>query len=102
MKTKISEMNLNCCFVHGCMEQKERDSELKRFTKDCNLLITTDILGRGIDIKDIDMVVNYDMPPECELYIHRIGRTGRYQRKGIAINLVITSDLEIIKSLANN
>lgn len=79
--------------IHGGMEQAEREEKLKQLrTGTTRLLITTDILARGIDVQQLSMVVNYDLPHEPETYIHRIGRCGRFGRKGIAINLVNSKD----------
>lgn len=79
--------------IHGGMEQDEREDKLKQLrTGSTRLLITTDILARGIDVQQLSMVVNYDLPHEPETYIHRIGRCGRFGRKGIAINLVNFKD----------
>ena len=85
--------------IHGDKLQFERDQVYKRFktpTKDftinkagkthkaCNILIATDVASRGLDVKDIDVVINYDMPMALEDYVHRIGRTGRAGAKGVA------------------
>lgn len=79
--------------IHGGMEQSEREEKIKQLrTGTTRLLITTDILARGIDIQQLSMVVNYDIPHEPETYIHRIGRCGRFGRKGIAINFVNSKD----------
>ena len=63
------------------------------------LLITTDLLARGIDIPQVNLVVNYDLPPNKETYIHRIGRCGRFGKKGVAIVLVKMQDQNDIKNL---
>jgi len=79
--------------IHGDIIQAERDTIMKEFrTGKTRVLITTDLLSRGIDIQQISLVINYDLPKEKESYIHRIGRTGRYGRKGAAINLVASQD----------
>lgn len=57
------------------------------------VLVATDIWGRGLDVQQVSMVVNYDLPPNRELYIHRIGRSGRFGRKGVAINFVINEEM---------
>lgn len=81
--------------IHGGMTQIEREEKLKQLRKgNTRLLITTDILSRGIDVQQLSMVLNYDLPYEVETYIHRIGRCGRFGRKGIAINLANSKDLE--------
>jgi len=88
--------------IHGDMSQFEREDKLKQLrVGSTRLLITTDILARGIDVQQLSMVVNYDLPHESETYIHRIGRCGRFGRKGVAINLVNSKDfakVEFIES----
>lgn len=73
--------------IHREKEERERSSLIRRFKAgDFKLLIATDISARGIDIPDIDYVVNYDLPEAVELYVHRVGRTGRGKKKGLAIS----------------
>lgn len=75
--------------LHGDMKQEMRTSIMKRFKeKQIHLLIATDVAARGIDVDDMDMVINYDLPQEIEYYVHRIGRTGRAGREGRAISFV--------------
>ncbi len=61
------------------------------------ILLSTDLLSRGIDIQQLSLVINYDLPKEKEVYIHRIGRSGRYGRKGVAINLITEREVEDLK-----
>lgn len=63
------------------------------------ILIATDIFGRGIDISQVTLVINYDLPNSRELYIHRIGRSGRFGRKGVAINFVKDDDIRILRDI---
>ena len=82
--------------LHGDMEQKERDQVLVRFSnKSVSVLIATDVAARGLDIKDLSLVVNYELSPDPEVYVHRIGRTGRAGQEGLAISLV--SQSEVVK-----
>lgn len=75
--------------LHGGIPQKDRFAILERFAKGENkLLITTDVAARGIDIPDVDYVINYDLPDQAEQYVHRIGRTGRGEKKGQALAFV--------------
>ncbi len=75
--------------IHSDLEQRQREDVLLRFkSKETNILVATDILSRGIDIEDIDLVVNYDVPHDGEDYIHRIGRTARAEADGVAITLI--------------
>ena len=71
----------------------EREQTMTEFRKGSSrVLITTDLLGRGIDIQQVNLVINYDLPTRKEFYIHRIGRSGRFGRRGTAINFVTPSD----------
>lgn len=77
--------------IHGDMIQTDRDDVMKSFRNgSTRVLITTDLLARGIDVQQVSLVINYDLPKEKESYIHRIGRSGRYGRKGVAINFIMT------------
>ncbi|XP_039279973.1 eukaryotic initiation factor 4A-I isoform X2 [Nilaparvata lugens] len=79
--------------MHGDMDQKERDLIMRQFrTGSSRVLITTDLLARGIDVQQVSLVINYDLPSNRENYIHRIGRGGRFGRKGVAINFVTNDD----------
>lgn len=89
--------------IHGSMSQDERDEKLKLLRKgQTRLLVTTDVLSRGIDVQQLSMVINFDLPFESETYIHRIGRCGRYGRKGLAINLVSPKDEEKLKYIESH
>ena len=63
------------------------------------VLIATDVWGRGIDVQQVSLVINYDLPNNRELYIHRIGRSGRFGRKGVAINFVTSADVPFMKDI---
>lgn len=63
------------------------------------VLITTDLLARGIDVQQVSLVINYDLPTNRENYIHRIGRGGRFGRKGVAINFVTTDDVRMLRDI---
>ena len=79
--------------MHGDMDQATRDLIMKEFRSGSSrILITTDLLARGIDVQQISLVINYDLPSSKENYIHRIGRSGRFGRKGVAINFVTKED----------
>ena len=85
--------NLSQRFQHGDMDQKERDVIMREFRSGSSrVLITTDLLARGIDVQQVSLVINYDLPTNRENYIHRIGRGGRFGRKGVAINFVTDED----------
>lgn len=79
--------------IHSDIEQEAREGVLNRFkSRSLNILVATDILSRGIDIDDIDLVINYDVPHDAEDYIHRVGRTARAEAEGEAVTLVNEKD----------
>ncbi len=86
---------VNCGEMHSDLMQSQRDEIMYRFKSgQVDVLIATDIVARGIDIDDISMVINYDVPNDCEDYVHRIGRTARADNDGIAITLVRGNDID--------
>lgn len=86
--------------LHSDMNHQERQEILQEFrTGQSRVLITTDVLSRGIDIQQVSLVINYDLPTNKETYIHRIGRSGRYGRKGVAINFVTEQDARMLKDI---
>ena len=96
----LTENDFEVSFVHGDMSQDDRDSVMQQFKSGASrVLISTDLLARGIDIQSVSMVINYDLPYIKENYIHRIGRTGRYGRKGVAINFINDQDVESLKNI---
>eukprot|EP00472_Partenskyella_glossopodia_P012164 CAMPEP_0197522602 /NCGR_PEP_ID=MMETSP1318-20131121/7713_1 /TAXON_ID=552666 /ORGANISM="Partenskyella glossopodia, Strain RCC365" /LENGTH=424 /DNA_ID=CAMNT_0043075021 /DNA_START=33 /DNA_END=1307 /DNA_ORIENTATION=+ len=86
--------------MHGEMTSKERGTIMKEFRSGSSrVLITTDLLARGIDVQQVSLVINYDLPGDRENYIHRIGRSGRFGRKGVAINFVTNEDVRTLREL---
>lgn len=86
--------------IHGEMKQDERSNVMKEFrTGSSRVLITTDLLARGIDVQQVSLVMNYELPKNKESYLHRIGRSGRFGRKGTAINFITPSDALFLKEL---
>ena len=80
---------LDCECLHGDIRQQQREKTMQRYRSGkLPVLIATDVASRGIDVDDVDCVINYDVPEENEYYIHRIGRTGRAKRKGIAWSII--------------
>jgi len=78
--------------LDGDLDQFQRDQVLARFRNESvRLLVATDVAGRGIDVEGLDLVINYEMPRQPEVYVHRIGRTGRAGRKGVAVSLAMGS-----------
>ena len=91
---KMQANDFTVSFMHGEMEQKERDIIMREFRSGSSrVLITTDLLARGIDVQQVSLVINYDLPTNRENYIHRIGRSGRFGRKGVAINFLARGDV---------
>ena len=86
---KLQRDHFSVSMIHGEMPQAERDRIIQDFRNGVTrVLLTTDVLARGIDVQQVTLVVNFDLPKNRETYLHRIGRTGRFARKGIAINFV--------------
>jgi superfamily II DNA/RNA helicase len=86
--------------IHGDMEQKDRLAEFDRFKQDeINILVASDVAARGLDVKGVSHVVNFDVPWQPDDYVHRIGRTGRAGAKGIAITLATKEDNEAVASI---
>ena len=91
---ELQKMKVNCCSMHSDLTQQERDEVMYIFKSgQKDVLVATDIVARGIDIDDIRMVINYDVPHDAEDYVHRIGRTARADRDGVAITLVNPDDI---------
>ncbi|KAF9316362.1 RNA helicase [Podila horticola] len=100
LTTKMREANFTVSSMHGEMPQKERDAIMQEFRQGASrVLITTDVWARGIDVQQVSLVVNYDLPSNRENYIHRIGRSGRFGRKGVAINFVTQDDIKILRDI---
>ncbi|EXC33084.1 DEAD-box ATP-dependent RNA helicase 2 [Morus notabilis] len=111
---KMRSNNFTVSAMHGDMPQKERDAIMGEFRDGTTrVLITTDVWARGLDVQQasyltamffggilqVSLVINYDLPNNRELYIHRIGRSGRFGRKGVAINFVKSDDIKILRDI---
>merc|ERR1712135_162894 len=97
---KMHQKDFTVSAMHGDMEQKERDVIMREFRSGSSrVLITTDLLARGIDVQQVSLVINFDLPTNRENYIHRIGRGGRFGRKGVAINFTTTDDRAQLKDI---
>ena len=93
LATSLQQIGVNCGAMHSDLEQAERDDVMFKFKSgQYDVLVATDIVARGIDIDDIEMVINYDVPHDTEDYVHRIGRTARANRDGRAITFVSEED----------
>lgn len=100
LASELTDMKQSMVFIHGDMEQSERNKIMEQFrTGAYRILISTDITARGIDIQQVSLVINYDIPSNRENYMHRIGRTGRFGRKGVALNFVAERDEAQIKEI---
>ena len=99
LEQNLKQSNFPITVIHSNMTQAERDITVKDFRDGkTRLLLTTDLLSRGIDIPQVNMVINYDLPPNKETYVHRIGRCGRFDKKGVAITMVIMNDPTDVKT----
>jgi len=97
---KMHQRDFTVSAMHGDMDQKERDVIMREFRSGSSrVLITTDLLARGIDVQQVSLVINYDLPTNRENYIHRIGRGGRFGRKGVAINFVTDDDKRTLQDI---
>jgi len=97
---KMGQRDFTVSSMHGDMTGQERELIMKEFRSGSSrVLITTDLLARGIDVQQVSLVINYDLPPNRENYIHRIGRSGRFGRKGVAINFVTNDDTRAMREL---
>ena len=92
--------NFTVSQIHGDMDAREREQVMKEFRAGkSRILIATDIIARGIDIQQVSLVINFDIPRNKENYIHRIGRSGRHGRKGVAINFITREDVRSLKEI---
>lgn len=100
LSDKLTKEGFSVSLIYGDMTQNDREAILKKFRDGVSrILISTDILARGIDIQQVSLVINYDIPKYRETYIHRIGRSGRYGRKGVAINFVNNDEFNLMKDI---
>ena len=94
---KLYAENMPCVWLEGKMQQDKRNTSVERLRNGTvNVLVATDVAERGLDIDDITHVINFDMPRTADIYLHRIGRTGRAGNKGTAISLVEAHDMTVI------
>ena len=95
---KLNDDNFPVSFISSERTSEQRKMIMEEFRSGkIRILLSTDLLSRGIDIQQLSLVINYDLPIEKETYIHRIGRSGRYGRKGVAINLINDREINILK-----
>mmetsp|Transcript_34960 Transcript_34960/g.54647 ORF Transcript_34960/g.54647 Transcript_34960/m.54647 type:complete len:408 (-) Transcript_34960:1438-2661(-) len=97
---EMTKRDFTVSALHGDMDQKGRELIMREFRSGSSrVLITTDLLARGIDVQQVSLVINYDLPTNRENYIHRIGRSGRFGRKGVAINFVTGDDVRNMRDI---
>mmetsp|Transcript_8263 Transcript_8263/g.7819 ORF Transcript_8263/g.7819 Transcript_8263/m.7819 type:complete len:414 (-) Transcript_8263:77-1318(-) len=100
LRDQMQERDFTVSCMHGDMDQRERDIIMREFRSGSSrVLITTDLLARGIDVQQVSLVINFDLPTNRENYIHRIGRSGRFGRKGVAINFLTEGDVRYLRDI---
>jgi len=100
LTSQMTAKDFTVSSMHGDMLPQEREVIMKEFRSGSSrVLITTDLLARGIDVQQVSLVINYDLPANRENYIHRIGRSGRFGRKGVAINFVTDEDVRTLREI---
>lgn len=100
---KLQQFGLRAASMHGGMRQPERDKIMRLYrTRKLDVLVATDVAARGIDVKEIDTVINYDLPLEPENYVHRIGRTGRAKQAGTAYTFICPNERHKLKMIVRN
>ena len=98
----LREHDIEALAIHGDLEQRERDQVLVRFANNsCSVLVATDVASRGLDIKSLQAVINYELPRDPDTYVHRIGRTGRAGEKGVALSLFTEAEQTRVKAIAS-
>ena len=96
----LQENDIDALAIHGDLEQRERDQVLVRFANhSCSVLVATDVAARGLDIKSLKAVINFELPHDPEIYVHRIGRTGRAGETGIALSLFTEYESSRLKAI---
>ncbi len=98
----LNQHDIDALAIHGDLDQRDRDEVLVRFANhSCSVLVATDVAARGLDIKALSAVINFELPRDPEIYIHRIGRTGRAGEKGIALSLYTPSEKLRVEAIEN-
>mgnify|MGYP001285415474 FL=1 len=102
LANSLTKDNYTCACIHSDLTTSERMHIMRGFRSgEVRVLISTDLLSRGIDVQQVSLVINYDLPRNVESYIHRIGRSGRYGRRGLALNFISNYDKNLINELEN-
>merc|ERR1711964_504202 len=101
LRENLQRLGVNVCYLQGEMPQDKRNAALASFKSGkLNILLATDVAARGIDVPNVSHVINFDMPRKADVYVHRIGRTGRAGAKGTAISLVEAHDFDMVAKTA--
>jgi ATP-independent RNA helicase DbpA len=97
----LQDQGISALAIHGDLEQKDRTLVFTKFSnRSCSVLVATDVAARGLDVKDVQAVINFDIFPDPEVYVHRIGRTGRAGKEGLALNLFLGKEQYILDDIA--
>lgn len=96
----MTKRDFSISVMHADLNQDERSMVMRQFRSgSTRVLISTDLLARGIDVQQVSLVINYELPLKTESYLHRIGRTGRFGRKGVAINFLTSRDARTMRDI---
>ena len=96
----MTDEGFSVCCIHSSMNKIDRETAMTEFRKGCfRVLISSNITARGIDVQQVSTVVNFDIPRDVSTYLHRIGRSGRWGRKGLAINFITRQDIQTMKTI---
>jgi len=99
---ELNHRNFTVASIHSDLSSEERKKSMENFRSGSSrVLIATNIVARGIDVQQVSIVINYDIPKDVDIYLHRIGRSGRFGRKGLAINFIINEDVNDLKTIEN-
>lgn len=98
---RITELGFTAYYIHSKMKQEERNLVFHNFTSkgECRILVSTDLVTRGIDVPSVNVVINFDLPQSTESYLHRIGRSGRFGTEGVAINMITPENVFKIREI---
>lgn len=100
LSAQLQASGIDCAWIRGEMEQEKRNDAIRRFrAEEVNVLVATDVAARGIDLPDVSHVINFDLPRTADVYVHRIGRTGRAGKRGTAISLIEAHDVSMLERI---
>lgn len=100
LATELKKRGFTLEYIHGELDMAERNTRMNNFRSgEVRVLISTDLLGRGIDVQQVSLVINFELPYEHQNYIHRIGRSGRFGRKGVALNIISNKEVKLMDDI---